>query len=214
MGRSELSHRGSIDGEPAYCPACDLKHVRQPDWLCPRCGLPVETEAWRTAVGRSGVEPEAEKEFPRGSFVAGAVLALTGAILTIGFARHPSTPHRWPLVAAMVILGILGLELLLKVARARWVALGVSLVALILVVEDQLRVRAPELMPDPLPAAARAALQGLLRLLDPLRTLLAAGMLVGVLVLVFGRPGRGRIVAGALLAAPLALAEIVRWFVG
>jgi hypothetical protein len=213
MARADRSHTGSIEGEPAYCPACDLKHVRQPDWLCPRCGMPVETDAWRSAVGARGSEPERELEFPRGSFVAGAVLAMTSAVLTIDFARHPASPHRWQLIGAMVILGVLGLELLLKVTWARWVVIATAAIALLLVAEEQLRSRAPELMPDPLAPALRAALQDVIHLLDLPRVLLAAGLFVGTLVLVAGRPGRWRIVAGALFAVPLALAEVVRWFV-
>jgi hypothetical protein len=203
----------NLAAEPAHCPACGLKHVRQPDWLCPRCGTPVETEAYRSTMREPApaAEPEREQGFPMGSVVAGAVLVLTSLVLAIGFARNPVVEHRWPLVAAMALLLLLGLELLLGVSPVRWVAIGLALIALILVAEDQLRARLPELMADPLPPALRVALQGPIRALQPLRLPLAAGLLGGTLLLVAGRPRRGRIAAGVLLSAPLALAEIVRW---
>lgn len=213
MARIGRSHPSDTGAEMAYCPACDLKHVRQPDWLCPKCGMPVETEAWRSTVRRRADEPEPEPEFPRGSMVAGAVLGATSAVLAIGFARHPVSEHLWPLVAAMVILVVLALELLLKVSAARWVVLALAVIALVVVAEDLLRAQAPGLMTDPLPPAARAALHGVIRALSPLRILFAGGLLAGTLLLVAGRPGRGRIAAGIVVAAPLAVAEIVRWFV-
>jgi hypothetical protein len=93
------------------------------------------------------------------------------------------------------------------------VVIAIALIALILVSEGLLRARVPDLMRDPLPPALRVAMQGVIRALHPLRTLLASGLLGGTLLLVAGRPGRGRIAAGVLIAAPLAVAEIVRWFV-
>ncbi len=209
----DRSRSDNIAAEPAVCPACGLKHLRQPDWLCPRCGMPVETETWRSTMRAPAAEPERALEFPLGSFVAGLVLALTSVVLAIGFARAPATAHLWALVAAMVLLAVLGLELLLKVSPARWVVIAIALIALILVSEDLLRARVPDLMADPLPPALRAALHGAIGALQPLRILLAPGLLVGILLLVAGRPGRWRIAAGVLIATPLAVAEIVRWLV-
>jgi len=199
-----------MGAEQAYCSACDLKHERQPDWLCPQCGMPVETEAWRSMVRRPTGEDEAEPEFPTGSFAAGAAMVLTSLVLAIGFARNPVSAHRWPLVAAMVLLAVLGLELLLKVSWARWVALALASAALLFAMEDLLRARLPELMRDPLPPAIRAALHGPIGALSTVRLLTAGAMLGGTLLLVIGRPGRRRIVAGLVVAAPLAVGEIVR----
>jgi hypothetical protein len=119
--------------------------------------------------------------------------------------------QRWPLVGAMVLLFALGLQLLLKVPPVRWLAIGIALVALLLLVEDQLRARVPDLMSDPLPPALRAAVQGVLRVLEPRRFLFTGGLAGGTLLLAVGRPGRGRIAAGALVASSLAIAEMVRW---
>lgn len=215
MSPVDRSSPDTIAAEPAHCPSCGLKHVRQPDWLCPRCGTLVETDAYRSTMREPAraTEREPEPEFPAGSFVAGAVLALTSVVLAVGFARNPVVEHRWPLVGAMVLLFALGLQLLLKVPPVRWVAIGLALVALILAAEDQLRARLPELMSDPLPPALRAALQVELRALQPLRLLLAAGLGAGILLLAVGRPGRRRIAAGVLVASPLAVAEVVRWWV-
>ncbi|HSM92957.1 MAG TPA: hypothetical protein VLT47_08700 [Anaeromyxobacteraceae bacterium] len=212
MASADRSHSGNIPAEQAYCPACDLKHVRQADWLCPRCGMPVETEAWRAAVRSRGAEPERALGFPLGSLVAGALLALTGGVLAVGFARNPGVEHRWPLLASALILVVLGLELLLKVTGARWVAIAVAAIALLVGAEDLLRVRAPELMRDPLPLALRSPLHGVLGALGPVRILSAAGLIVGGLLLLTGRPRPWRIVAGALVGASLAVAEIVGWY--
>jgi hypothetical protein len=212
VGRSETSDVGA---EPAYCPACDLKQVRQPDWLCTRCGQPVETEGWRSAVGGRAAGPERERalEFPLGSVVAGAVMALTSLVIAIGFARSPATAHRWALVAAAVVLLVLGVELLLKVRPARWIVIAAALMALSLAAEGVLRERVPELVRDPLPPGVRVALRSVIHALHPLRILLASGLLGGILLLVAGRPGRWRMAAGVLIAAPLALGEIIRWVV-
>jgi uncharacterized membrane protein SirB2 len=216
MAIDDRTQPGGTDGEAAYCPECDYEHVRRPDWLCPKCGMPVESAAWRSMVSRrgtgsrAGAEEEGARPFPHGSFVAGAVLVLTGLVLAIGFARDPISDHRWTLVTAMVLLGVIGLELLLKVSWARWVVFALALVALLLVAEDLLRARWPELMSDPLPPPIRAALQDAIRAPSPLRRLLAAAMLAGTLLLVAGRPGRGRLVAGILVASALAVGEIAR----
>lgn len=208
------SSSDNLAAEPAYCPACDLKHVRQPDWLCPQCGMPVETAAWRSAVGSRAEEvEERERGYPLGSFVAGVVLSVTSVILALGFARNPGIEHRWTLVGALVLLLVLGLELLLKVSPARWVVLTLALVALAVVADDRVRTYLPGLMSDPLPPAIRAAMQGPIRALHPLRIHLLPGLLVGALLLVVGRPGRWRIAAGVVVAGPLAVAEIVRWLV-
>jgi hypothetical protein len=212
MTPADRPRSDTIAAEPARCPACGLKHMRQPDWLCPRCGMPVETESYRSTMRESrAAEPGRAPEFPLGSVVAGAVLALTAVVLAIGFARDPATAHRWTLVAATVLLAVLGLELLLKVSPARWVVIAVALIALFLASEELLRAWLPSLVADPLPPALRVALQGVLRALHPLRILLASGLAGGTLLLVAGRPRRWRIAAGVLLAAPLAIAEIVRW---
>jgi hypothetical protein len=213
MPPDDRSSFDTIAAEPAHCPSCGLKHVRQPDWLCPRCGTLVETEAYRSTMREPARAPEREPEpeFPVGSFVAGAVLTLTSVVLAIAFARNPGVDHRWPLLGATMLLLVLGLQLLLKVPPVRWIALGLALIALLLVLEDQLRARLPGLMGDPLPPALRVALEGELRALPPLSLLLAAGLVGGTLLLLVGRPGRGRIAAGVLLGAPLAVAEILRW---
>ena len=198
--------------EPAYCPSCELQHMRRPDWLCPRCGMPVETEVRRPTQRARAVASEYEPEFPLGSFVAGAVMTVTSLVLAIGFARDPVVEHRWPLVAAMVLLAVLGLELLMKVSPARWVVIAIALVGALLVSEDLVRARVPDLMPDPLPAALRVPLREVIRALYPMNVVLASGLLAGSLLLVIGRPRRVRVAAGLLLAAPLPIAAIARAF--
>jgi hypothetical protein len=212
MARAGPSRSTEVAAEQAYCPACELKHVRAADWLCPRCGMPVETEAWRSTVGSRSIEPEAELEFPLGSVVAGAALAVTAVVLAVGFARNPVVQLRWPLVATMTVLLVLGLELLLKVSAARWVAGGVAVIALGVASEGLLRLLAPGLVRDPLAPAVRTMLMGAVGALYPLRITFAMALLGGTLLLLVGRPARWRIAAGALLGAPLAVGEIVRWF--
>ncbi len=196
-------------GEAAYCAACDLPHARRPDWLCPRCGMPVEYDAARARRRVRAAAEARDEEFPAGSFVAGAVLAVTGLVLATSFARRPVVEHRWPLVAAMALLLVLGIELLIKVAPARWVAIALAAAAAIRGGEDVLRARVPDLPRDPLPAALRAPLHDAVGARSAARLLAAAGLLAGALLLLVGRPGRARIAAGVLLAAPLAVAEIV-----
>jgi len=198
--------------EPAYCAACDLHHARRPDWLCPKCGMPVEYDAALSSRRARAAAAEHRPPFPAGSLVAGAVMAVTSLALALGFARDPATDHPWPLVAAIVLLGVLGLELLIKVHPARWVVAAAVPISAVILSESLVRARAPGLMPDPLPPVVRAALRDAIRALSPTTLLLVAGLLVGSLVLVVGRPGRARIAAGALLAAPLAIAGIVRAF--
>jgi hypothetical protein len=204
----------SPGAEPAYCPSCELRHTRRPDWLCPRCGMPVDSEASpsRPRKRARAAAPEYVPEFPLGSFVAGAILAVTSLVVAIGFARHPVTEHRWPLVAAMVLLAVMGLELLLKVSPARWILIAIALLAAVLALDDLARARVPDLMRDPLPPAVRALLRDVIRALYPIHILLASGLLAGSLLLVVGRPGRARTAAGVLLAMPLAIIEIVRAF--
>lgn len=210
MPRPTRSHGSGA--EPAYCAACDLHHARRPDWLCPQCGMPVEYDAARSARRVRAAAAEQGPPFPAGSLVAGAVLAATSLVLALGLARDLATPHRWPLLAAIVLLAVLGLELLLKVTPARAAAAAAVLVAAGVFSESLVRARAPGAMPDPLPPAVRAVLRDAIGALSAARLLLVAGLLAGALVLVLGRPGRARIAAGALLAAPLAIAEIVRAF--
>ncbi|HEY6002362.1 MAG TPA: hypothetical protein VIV57_05755 [Anaeromyxobacter sp.] len=167
----------------------------------------------RAQARAQAAAPEYEPEFPLGSFVAGAVMGVTSLVLAIGFARHPVTEHRWPLVAAMVLLAVLGLELLIKVSLARWVVIAIALLAAVLASEDLVRARVPDLIRDPLPPAVRVLLRDVIRALYPIDILLASGLLAGSLLLVVGRPGRARIAAGVLLATPLAIVGIVRAFV-
>jgi len=197
--------------EAAFCPSCELKHTRRPDWLCPRCGMPVETEA-RSPRAQRAPAPRYEQKFPRGSTVAGALLVVSGGALAIGFAKLPIGEHRWPLLAAVVILAVLGLELLLKVPFARWAAVVLAVVAAVLVSEDLIRDRLPDLFRDPLPAVVRHGLRDLIR--DPLPTKIPffMGFLAGCVLLVGGRPRGVRIATGVLLAAPLVIIEITRAF--
>jgi hypothetical protein len=213
MSPPDPSRSVGIGAEPAYCPSCELRHMRRPDWLCPRCGMPVESEANPLPRKRSRAPaPQSEPEFPLGSFVAGAIMAATSLALAIGLARHPATEHLWPLVAAMALLALLGLELLLMVSAARWVVIAIASAAAILASEDLLRARVPDLMRDPLPPAVRVLLREVIRAVSPVDILLASGLLAGTLLLIVGRPGRARIAAGVLLATPLAIVRVVRAF--
>ena len=205
-------HVVTPSAEPAYCPSCELKHTRRPDWLCPRCGMPVESEApIRKARRAPQHDHETEQEFPGGSRIAGAIMALSGGALAIGLAKYPASEHRWPLVAAALILAVLGLELLLKVFFARWVAVVVAVMAAVLVSEDLIRHRLPDLFRDPLPPVARDFLRDLIRDPVPARILFFMGFLAGCVLLLVGRPRGVRIAVGVLLAAPLVV-EITRTF--
>lgn len=204
------SHDVTPAAEPAYCPACELKHTRRPDWLCPRCGMPVESDV-PVQEARRAPQPqqEEEREFPRGSMVAGAILAVSSGAFAFPFAKYPGE-HRWPLLAAVLILAVLGLELLLKVFLARWVAAGSAAVAAVLVSEDLLRVRLPGLFRDPLPPGVRQQLRNLIGDHSPANLLFFMGFFAGCLLLIVGRPRAVRIAAGLLFAAPLVVVEIAR----
>jgi hypothetical protein len=193
--------------EPAYCPACELKHTRRPDWLCPRCRMPVEADVPPPRAPRAA---PLELRFPHGSRIAGAFLAATGGALATGLAKVPAGEHRWPLLAAVVVLAVLGLALLLGVSAARWIVAAVAVVAAAVVAEHLIRDRLPDLMRDPLPVLARARLRDLLRPLGRAAMLASLGLQAGCVVLVAGRPRRVRIAVGAILAAPLLVLAILR----
>src|SRR5512139_2842350 len=177
------SHVVTTTAEPAYCPSCGLKHTRRPDWLCPRCGMPVEGGA---PISRARPAPRREQGFPGGSRIAGLVMAVSGAVLAVGLAKHPAGDHRWSLLAAVLILAALGVPSLLKVSFARWAAVVLAVVAAVLVSEDLIRERAPDLLRDPLPAVIRDPLRGLIRELQPARIFFFMGLLAGCLLLLVG----------------------------
>ncbi|HET8539856.1 MAG TPA: hypothetical protein VFL83_08295 [Anaeromyxobacter sp.] len=193
--------------EPAFCPSCGLRHTRRSDWLCPRCGMPVESEPRRT-VARPA--PRGEEGFPLGSRVAGAVLLAGAAALGAGLARHPPSAHRWPLLAGAVLLAVLGAGALLKLSWARWAAVGAGLLAAVIAAEDLLRERLPDLVGDPVPPAIRASLRSALHPLHPWTILLVLAFVAGALLLLLGRPRRARIAAGAVLASPLVVLLVIR----
>ncbi len=201
----------TTSAEPAYCPSCGLKHTRRPDWLCPRCGMPAESEP---RIPKARPAPRYEQVFPRGSTIAAAIMAVSSGALAIGFARYPAGEHRWTVLAAGLILGVLGLELLLKVSFARWTAVVFAVVAAVFVSEHLIRDRLPDLFRDPLPAAIRDWLRDLIRDPLPVKIPFFMGFLAGCVVLLVGRPGGVRIAAGVLLAAPLVVVEIMRAFAG
>lgn len=175
--------------------------------------MPVEYDPVRASRRVRTAAAENGRPFPAGSLVAGAVMAATGLVLALGVARDLSTAHLWPIVGVSVLLLVLGIELLLAVSAARLAVIAAVPVAAAILTESLVRARAPDLLPDPLPPAVRAVLGDAIQALSPTRLLLAAGLLAGSLVLVVRRPGRARIAVGALLATPLAIAEIVRAFV-
>jgi hypothetical protein len=137
-------------------------------------------------------------------------MAVSSGALAIGLAKHPFGEHRWPLLAAALILAVLGLELLLKVSWARWAAGVFAVVAAVLVSEDLLRDRLPGLIRDPLPAVVRDPLRNLIREPQRAEIFFFLGFLAGCLLLLVGRPRGVRIAAGVLLAAPLVVVEIMR----
>jgi len=138
-------------------------------------------------------------------------MAVSSGALAIGFAKFPASEHRWTLVAAALLLAVLGLELLLKVSLARWAAVVLAVAAVALVSEDLARDRLPDLFRDPLPPVIRAWLRALLR--DPLPAKIPSfmGFLAGCVLLLVGRPRAVRIAAGVLLAAPLVVVAIMRF---
>jgi hypothetical protein len=193
--------------EPACCSSCGLRHTRRPDWLCPRCGMPVGGDD-PAPVRRPAPPPE--PGFPLGSRVAGATLAAAAGALAATLAKDFATPHRWSLLAALFVLAVLGVALLIGLGWARWAVALSAVVAVALASEHLVRDRLPGLMRDPLPAAIRAPLQVVLRELGPTNLLLVTGFAAGSLLLVAGRPRRVRLAAGLLLAAPPIAFELVR----
>jgi hypothetical protein len=187
--------------EPAYCPSCGLKHTRRADWMCPRCGKPVDTEL--PPPKPRPVAPADDEDFPLGARIAGGAMVLAAAALAAHLARLPSGGHRWPALAAAVLVALLGVGSLLGGAWARWAAGSTAVVAAVALAEELLRERLPGLLPDPLPSAARAAAGALLRPVHPLQLVPLLAFAAGVFALLVGRPRGVRIGAGLLLAAPL-----------
>jgi hypothetical protein len=200
-------HAVTTVAEAAYCPRCELRHTRRPDWMCPRCGAPVDTETPSTP--KTVRAPAPRPGFPLGSRIAGAVMALGGAATAYGFLAQLAE-HRWRLLASAVVLAALGVALLLKVRAARWAAAAVAVVAAAVVAEALLRQRFPDLVRDPLPALVRERLRELLRDVPLAGALSLVGFDVGALLLVAGRPRAWRVAAGVLLAAPLLVLELLR----
>jgi hypothetical protein len=196
--------------EPAYCPRCELKHTRRPDWLCPRCGSPVETEL---PAPRTAPAAQPERPFPVGARIAGALLVLaTGAFasaLARGLAPLPPGAHRWRLLVLIAALAGLGLALLLKVTSTRWIALAVGAAAAVILAEGLLRVLWPGLVRDPLPGPVRQLLRDLIHDHQPRKLLALLGFDAGCLLLVAGRPGVLRSAAGVLVATPLLVLVIL-----
>ncbi|HEX9051219.1 MAG TPA: hypothetical protein VF841_11870 [Anaeromyxobacter sp.] len=197
--------------EPAYCPACQLRHTRRPDWLCPRCGMPVEPGVGPPRVARS---PAEEPGFPAGARIAGAVLVVSGAALATAWARAPAAAQRGSVVAAAAVVVALGLGALLGGAFARWAAAFAAIAGAAVLAEDLVRVRLPGLLRDPVPPAARAVLRGLTNPLYPAKIAFTYAFVAGILLLVAGRPRRVRIAAGVLLALPLVVLQAFRAWKG
>lgn len=201
--------------EPAYCPRCELRHTRRPDWLCPRCGSPVSTDL---PPPRPAQAPPSAPTFPLATRIAGAILALMGAAVAAALAGRLAMPdsgaHRWRLLVVAAALVGLGVALLLKASLARWSAVVLGGVGALVLSEALLRVVVPGLVRDPLPAPARQLLRNLIRDHDPRTLLLLLAFDIGCLLLVVGRPRGRRIAVGLLLAAPLlarAVVAALRW---
>jgi hypothetical protein len=169
--------------------------------------MPVDAEVPRPTARPT---PRGEEGFPAGSRIAGAIVVLAGGALAAGVARSPSSEHRWPLVAAAVVLVVLGLGSSLTISWARWTAVGAGVVAAVLVAEDLVRDRLPDLAGDPLPPVVRAWLRDLLRPLYPATRFFVLAFLAGGLLLLVGRPRRARLAIGVLLAAPLVVLQVIR----
>ncbi len=205
----DRSDHATLPAETAYCHTCGFEHTRRPDWLCPRCGMPAGTEPQsRRSVTASAEEPI----FPMGSTIAGAVTAVNGVALLIGFLRHPASEYRWVVLGAASVLLVLALELLLKVHAGRWITLVAAVVVALIVSEGVVRERVPDLFRDPLPDPIRHFLRDVLRDLRPTGISFVLGFEVGCLLLVIGQPGRMRIAAGVALAVPLAVLETILVF--
>ncbi len=193
--------------EPAYCPSCELRHTRRQDWLCPRCGLPVESGVGPPRRERTHAEAPG---FPVGTRVAGAILVVSAGALATGWVRAPPGEHRWSVVAAVALVAALGVGSLLKLSLARWAAAVAAVGAAVVLSEDLMRVRLPGLVRDPVPPAVRALLRGLSNPLYPAKILFTFAFGAGILLLLVGRPRRARLAAGALLACPLVVLQAFR----
>jgi hypothetical protein len=196
--------------EPAYCPRCELRHTRRPDWLCPRCGSPVDTEV---PPPRTTPPPPLAPPFPLGTRIAGALLLATSGALAIARAQKLTTfaavvRHGQLLVAVAVLAG-LGVGLLLKRPVARWAAVALAVVAAVILSEGLVRDLSPGLVRDPLPAPVRQALRNLIPDHRPWKIVPLLGLDAGCLLLTVGRPRAWRVIAGVLVAAPLLVLEVI-----
>lgn len=197
--------------EPAYCPSCGLRHTRRQDWLCPRCGLPVESGVGPPRKERAPAEAPG---FPAGTRVAGAILLVSAGALATGWVRSPSAEHRWSAIVAIVLVAALGVGSVAKLGFARWAAGSAAILAAAVLSEDLMRVRLPGLVRDPIPPALRAVVRELSNPLYGTKILFTFAFTVGILLLVAGRPRRVRIAAGVLLACPLVLLQAFRAWKG
>jgi hypothetical protein len=154
--------------------------------------------------------PQEELGYPLGARIGGAIVVVAAGVLAAGVAHDPSRPQRWLLLAALLVLAVLGVALLIGLGWARWVVAASAIAAAALVSEHAVRDRLSWLVRDPLSAAARAFVRGVLRELPPTSLLVVAGFAAGCLLLVVGRPRRVRLVVGALLAASPIASELVR----
>ncbi len=205
----DRSDHATLPAETAYCHSCGFEHTRRPDWLCPRCGMPAGTEP---RARRAKADSADEPTFPLGSTIAGAVMAVNGAALLVGFVRHPASEYRWALLGTAFALLALALELLLKVSAGRWIALAAAVAVALIVSEGLVRERVPDLFRDPLPVPIRRFLRDVLRDLRPMGISFVLGFEAGCLLLVVGQPRRLRIAAGVVLAVPLAVLEVLLVF--
>lgn len=161
--------------ELAFCPSCELKHVRRADWRCPRCRATVE------AVDRPRRRAQAwnEGEFPRGSHVAGAVLGIWAFLLGLSAVRVPY--GTWE-AAGWITVAVDGLCALLLVAGwqpARPLVLGRVFLGAVAVLGFHYG-----------PAGL-------------IPTLAVLAFHVGLVVLILGRPGPAVTGVGVLLGLPL-----------
>ncbi len=205
----DRSPHATLPAETAYCHTCGFEHTRRPDWLCPRCGMPASTEPPPRRTAAASAE---KPTFPMGSTIAGAVMAVNAVALLIGFGRHPASEYRWAVLGTASVLGVLALELLLMVPAGRWIALVGAVGAALIVSEDVVRERVPDLFRDPLPDPIRHFLRDVFHDLRPTGISFVLGFAVGCLLLVVGRPRRMRIAAGVALAVPLAVLEMILVF--
>ncbi len=202
----------TTNAEPAYCPSCGLRHTRRPDWLCPRCGRPVETGVGPPRPERPAREEEAG--FPAGARVAGAILLASGAALAVAWVRFAGAGHRWSVAVGVAVVLALGAGALLKVSLARWAAAAVAIAGAVVLAEDLVRVRLPGLFRDPIPPALRAVLRGLSNPLYPAKIAFTFAFVAGLVLLLAGRPRRVRLALGVLLACPLLALQALRAWTG